>query len=691
MAMTVDHALSERGWRLALVGILAVAAWARLCNLGTFSLALDEVFTMGRAVLPFKEMFAAAANDPENVPMYIYITGLSLRLGLAYPWLRLVPIAAGLASIPVWAIWTRRHLGSRVGLLVAGLFALSTFHVRYSQELRAYPYLFLISGLTMLAGDLVRRRPTAIWTAALAFLVALGCFTHHSYLLIFIPLTGFVLFARDGSGERPSQQRAVMGSLVVALILGTAPYVAWLLATADLLRQRLSRGANLWTPELVATRWQFLTVAAAEGEPMGWLAAILAVLAVIGVIAAIRHPIGRWVLIPAVVGIVANEAGLVALNRWSQGRYDLTLWPFVMMLVALGAVRVLGFLRSRHLRTGLLLALTIAMLASVERYHRTGRPHWDRMAEAIRTAQRPGEPVLAETHWSTQCTGYYLGPDVATLGRSPTALREALDDVPSALVVVPMRNRPPDLRKLTRRGSLIARIPQTGDLFRLRPDMIGPAGPPAIPTWPQPAAEFTPEILEQPVAGCVPGIGHSDPTTDRFGNRLSIDFSPSSRPALRSGWSDLKRHADGTPFAWVTSREAAVEVLRSETTEARLAIVLWPVRILAHDQRIRVIVNDDILGEAHLDAGIQRVVLDAPATCWRQGRNLVVLQFWNLTEPLPGPGDGRTIPGRAAGVQRIQVTPLTRPSHRVSSRGRRRVVGCWVFSGSGDAGVVALR
>ena len=457
---------------------------------------------MGRAVLPFKEMFAAAANDPENVPVYIYITGLSLRMGLIDPWYRLLPIAAGLASIPVWAIWTRIQLGSRISLLVAGLFALSTFHVRYSQELRAYPYLFLVAGATMMVGDLVRRQPTAIRTAALACVIALGCFTHHSYLLIFIPLTGLILFAGNRPGESSPNPRASMAALIAALVVGTAPYAAWLLLTADLLRRKLSRGANEWTPELVAIRWQFLTVAAAEGERLSWLGAILVVLAVIGVVAAFRLPIGRSVLISSAVGIVAAEAGLVALNRWSQGRYDLTLWPFVMMLVAMGAARVLGSLRNRSLRAALLVAFAVAMLTAVDGYHRTGRPRWDRMAKAIRASQRPGEPVLAETHWSTACTEYYFGAGVATLGRSPTALREALHSVPSALVVVPKRNRPPDLRRLTKRGSLIATIPQTGDLYRLRPDMVGPTGPPATPIWPVAAAELTSEILEQPNGRC---------------------------------------------------------------------------------------------------------------------------------------------------------------------------------------------
>ena len=613
---------------------------------------------MGRAALPFKEMFAAAANDPENVPVYIYITGLSLRMGLIDPWYRLLPIAAGLASIPIWAIWTRRQLGSRISLLVAGLFALSTFHVRYSQELRAYPYLFLVAGTTMMVGDLVRRQPTAFRTAALACVIAVGCFTHHSYLLIFIPLTGLILFAGNRPDESAPNIRTSMAALIMAVSVGTAPYFAWLLLTADLLRRRLSRGANEWTAELVATRWQFLTVAAAEGERLSWFGAILAILAVIGLVVAFRLPIGRSVVVSAAVGIIAAEAGLVALNRWSQGRYDLTLWPFVMMLVALGAARVLGFLRNRGLRTALLVALAVAMLAAVGGYHRTGRPHWDRMAEAVRAARRPGEPVLAETHWSTKCTEYYFGAGVATLGRSPAALRQALHSVPSALVVLPKRNRPRDLRKLTKRGSLIASIPQTGDLYRLRPDMVGPAGPPATPIWPAAAAELTSEILEQPVAGCLPRIGRADPPTGQVSDRLLIDFGPSSPPALRSGWSDLKQHPSGVPFAWVERREAAVVVLRSQTTDAQVVIDLWPVRGVGDSQRVRLVVNGTPVGESRLQPGLQRRAFSAPASCWRRSRNLIVLQFWDLSTPLTGPGDGRMIPGRAAGVQRIQVIPL---------------------------------
>ncbi len=665
---TVDKSSPDARWWWTLAAIVAVAAWVRLCNLGSFSLALDEVFTMGRAVLPLGDLITAGANDPENMPLYLFITKLSLWLGLTDPWIRLFPVAAGLASIVIWALWTRAHFGPSVGLLLGGMLAISTFHIRYSQELRAYPYLLLITGATMIVGDLIRQRPTLVHTAILSILVGLGCFSHHSFLLIFIPLIGIVIFDRDAMPETETASPiAVRRSLIGGLVLGMIPYLGWLAHIATRLQHRVSRGATHWTLELVEERWQFLTVAANEGEPLGWLAVVLAVLGVIGVTIALRDPAGRVTLLPAVAGIFLMEGTLVALNRWSKGRYETTLWPFVMILVALGVYRMLLRLGPKALRFLVIAILAVAMLFAVDAYHRTGRPHWDRMAEAVRVARRPGEPVLAENHWSTECVEHYYAPGVTTLGRDPAALRAELHSVPSALVVAPLRNRPPDLRKLTRRGSLIATIPDTGWLYRLRPDLIGPAGPPESLVWPQPAAELPPGDLERPVDGCWPVIGHAGETPERTTDRLIIDFEPSSRSGLRSGWSDPKPHPSGGSFSWVVSREATVEIRRSETSAADLVIDLWPVRSLVDSQRIRVIVNGHILGDAPLQPGWQRLAFRAQESSWLHGPNLVVLQFWTMADALLGLGDVREIPERAAGVQRIEVHPRSTKGHSPAS------------------------
>jgi len=93
-----------------------VAALVRICNLGTFSLDLDEVLTMTRAVLPFPEMIAACAADADNVPLYLVITRCSLRLGLLEPWLRSCAAAGRRQTAPpairptAWSPVTRRPL-----------------------------------------------------------------------------------------------------------------------------------------------------------------------------------------------------------------------------------------------------------------------------------------------------------------------------------------------------------------------------------------------------------------------------------------------------------------------------------------------------------------------------------------------------------------------------------------------------
>ncbi len=191
------------------------------------------------------------------------ITYCSLRLGLVDPWLRLVPIAAGLASIVVWSWWARRHFGSTAGLLLAGFMALSTFHVRYSQELRTYPYLILATGLAMLAGDRLRRRPSASSAAALAIAVALGWYLHFSFALLLAPLVGLVLLGTDpAAAPEPALRRRTTAWLVVALTAGTAAFLPWFLSVHETLGGRLSRGPSDWGLELIARRWQFFTVAA---------------------------------------------------------------------------------------------------------------------------------------------------------------------------------------------------------------------------------------------------------------------------------------------------------------------------------------------------------------------------------------------------------------------------------------------
>ena len=538
--MTFEPASRPRHipWWGALAAILAVAALVRLCNLGTFSLDLDEVLTMTRAVLPFPEMIAACSQDPDNVPLYLVLTSLSLAAGLTEPWFRLPPIAAGLASIVAWSWWSRRHFGESASLLLAGFLALSTFHLRYSQELRAYPYLLLVTALVMLATDRMRARPGAGSALALAAIVAVGWYLHFSFVMILAPMLGMVVFGDDASACRPDARRRTLSWTAAACRAGTAAFLPWYLDVRVALGGYLSRGANDWTLDLLARRWQFLTVAANESEAADWLGLTLAVLAGIGLVVAARSRAGRAALLPAVAAAVACELALLAVNRWSQGRYQTAVWPLLALLVVLGAQRIGTWLHWRWLRTAAAVAMVCALLPRVDAYHRLGRPHWDRVAAAVaqvRPARRagadreqlgPGLPVALQ-----RARGRVAAPLVGELSA-------ALASHPTVLLFAPSRYRQPAVQAMARRGALIAEVPRTGRLVRLRPDMLGLAALSDGDGWPEPATELVPDAIERPLPGCLArALGLDDDRHQRAAGWSRLELDASSAPYLRSGWS----------------------------------------------------------------------------------------------------------------------------------------------------------
>jgi uncharacterized membrane protein len=332
---------------------VAAAALLRLCNLGTFSLALDEGLTLMRAVLPFPEMIASCAADADNVPLYLVITYCSLRLGLVEPWLRIVPIAAGVASIVVWSWWARRHFGSTASLLLAGFMALSTYHVRYSQELRAYPYLILLTGIAMLAGDRLRRRPGALSAATLAVVVALGWYLHFLFALALVPLVGLVLFgAEPATAPEPALRRKTTRWLVVALVVGTASFLPWFLHVRTLLvtcREAPATGDSAPRPALAVPHGRRSRERLnCSARPRSGRRC--------GVVCAVRHRVARAVLLSAVAAVLVVETLMVAVNRWSQGRYNAAVWPMLALLIALGLERLSERLGWRWLRTAVLAA-----------------------------------------------------------------------------------------------------------------------------------------------------------------------------------------------------------------------------------------------------------------------------------------------------------------------------------------------
>ncbi|MEJ2581641.1 MAG: glycosyltransferase family 39 protein [Acidobacteriota bacterium] len=607
----------------------AVAVFVRVCNLGTFSLWLDEVKTMQFASLPMLEAISACAADADNVPVYVIITRLCLLLGLEDPWIRFVPIVAGAASIAFLAIWTDRHFGRTTALLVAAFCALSPFHIRTSQELRAYPYLILVCTATLLVVDRLRADPGWKTTLGLAAVVATGFYTSLSYGLILVPMTGFVFLDRiSPQGDRANGKEACR-QYVAGVALGLLAFVPWMVWVWTRLSERLSRPrTTVWDLHAIAQRWEALTVASWVFSPWSWFGLVLAGFFVVGLIAALKTGVGRFVFLPALAALVGWEFFLVAIEHWSAARYDTALWPFLAVLLALGFGTFLLALRWRWLGWLACLGIAVMLFVRVDAYHRVGRPHWDRLAQAVNEVRRPGETVVTVDQFARTCLSYYLDEPVVTVNARPERLRRLVRNS-SPLLLVSRRHLEPAYLNVPAYHAKIADVHRTGRLYRFNRWAVASGereGSKNRDSWPEPlAAPISPEIERLP-SGCFGRPFRHLRATGRTAES-EIDFAPTDRHARRSGWEQPKTRANGVTAAWVRGREARVDIGLEETSRGPIRIRLWPHRDLSGAQSVRVLLNGHVLGVRQLTSGPQVVSFDVPNERWTNGRDLLVLQF----------------------------------------------------------------
>jgi 4-amino-4-deoxy-L-arabinose transferase-like glycosyltransferase len=466
--MAVGMTRPARTWWWILIAIVALAALLRVWNLGTFSLWFDEIFTVTVADQPLIDTLGSCARDAKNVPLYAVLANIGLALGAGETALRIAPIAAGVASIVLLAVWTRRHFGDEVALLAAAFCALAPFHVRYSQELRAYPYLLLVGALTLLAADRLRERPDWRSTAGLAVTVALGCSTHLTYPMILVPAAGSLLLPAPDRVQSEGRSKRVWGLFSLAVGTGVATLAPWLwLVSRTPSEPRPPSSTADWSFSAVGDRWHVLTLGAWEHDGLTWLSLLLAGLALMGLVLVLREPIGRLVFLPAIPILVAWELLLVAMGHWSSARYAIVMWPLLAVLVALGFHRVLVALPWRGARIAACATATLLMLVYVDDYYERGRPHWDRVASVVQDARRSGEPVIANSHWTRRCLSHYLGEQVPTVAGRPERLAGLMNGPSSVLLVSRTASPPEELLAVGARSTELAAVPNTAWVHRL--------------------------------------------------------------------------------------------------------------------------------------------------------------------------------------------------------------------------------
>jgi hypothetical protein len=379
-------------------GLVLLGLLLRLPLLGS-ALAGDELGTyyvvsghgLGRT------LSLITSEQEVTPPLYFILTWLAARLGDPTVALRIVPLMAGLATIPLTYRLGLRTVGGRAGLVGATLAAVSPMLMFYSTEARAYAVVTLLalsSTLALLAAVRTRRRR---WWLAYAAASLAALYTHYTGGFVLVVQLAWVLLAHPDA-RRP----ALLVNVGVAA--GFAPWVPEFLedgssACSHIIAQLHPFGVRTLVDDVthLAIGHPYFGLDSAPGYGILLIFGLVLVLAVAGLAPDLRRrrPSSPEVLIAGLaLGTVALAAVYSALggNSIFSPRNLLTAFP--ALAVGLGAL--LGAVPGARLRLGVTIVAIAAMAAAAARMLSpiNQRPDYNGIARFISDSSRPGDPVV---------------------------------------------------------------------------------------------------------------------------------------------------------------------------------------------------------------------------------------------------------------------------------------------------------
>jgi mannosyltransferase len=124
---------------------IAVGAALRIFRLRTKSFWLDEAASATLARLDWSAFWSVITHRQANMVLYYVLLRGWIKLGSSEFAIRSLSVLAGVAAIPAIYLLGRRLFGPRAGRMAALLLSVHAFHIRYSQEARAYSLFMLLA------------------------------------------------------------------------------------------------------------------------------------------------------------------------------------------------------------------------------------------------------------------------------------------------------------------------------------------------------------------------------------------------------------------------------------------------------------------------------------------------------------------------------------------------------------------
>lgn len=213
----------------ALLAALLLAGFFRLKGLTFQSLWLDELVNLYRSApaLSPGEIFSFCRDVEHNPPFFYILTWLWQKIwGVGEYSARLLPALIGVAGVAAVFGLGCRIFSRKAGLIAAFITVFLPFHIRYSQEVRPYALLFLVTVCSYLF--LVRLLDNPSWknTIFYFFFTGLMLYTHYYGILVLVAQIFFLIIyflTYSGPARAPLLKRTLL-----SLFLIVFSYLPWI-------------------------------------------------------------------------------------------------------------------------------------------------------------------------------------------------------------------------------------------------------------------------------------------------------------------------------------------------------------------------------------------------------------------------------------------------------------------------------
>jgi uncharacterized membrane protein len=407
-----------------LLAVLALAAVIRSVGIHHQSYTMDEITEMRIAQLPVNEIIVRTDGFP---PLYHLLLKSWFAAWHRVDVARWMSVALGLLSV-LAVYWLGTELGGpRIGVVAAGLIAVSPMHVWFAQEARAYALTLPLAAIAFwLFARAMRTNALRDWLCYVV-VAAAGLYTHYYFSLLVAFNALWVLLS---FGFRPALRPAFVAHLVLLVL--AAPVLV--LLRGDLAFQSGTLLSPFALGDFFYTFYAFLLgfstglslrelhgARLADAVPvfLPWVLALATcvVLLVPALWRGFRDRKRSLVyLILMIVGPVVLCALLSSLLHVKY-KVSYALWASIPLVLIL-APGVAGARDRRAPRLALLMYLVMAATSLANRHMVDRYQNEDIRALSAYLNERstPEVPILVISGYMAEPVRFYLGPDWSVQG-----------------------------------------------------------------------------------------------------------------------------------------------------------------------------------------------------------------------------------------------------------------------------------